>query len=181
MVKINEDFKPDPALKTLYKLYGGIVFGFVLALALFMFAVGAPAGVPYTFMAASALVMIPVLYWIPLYWESISYKLGERELTCRRGVWFKKKSSVPYSKVTNTDLKQGPLSRALGISSLVIQTAGYSSPNASSAEIKLEGLEEPEELEDQLMELVRGSRGAPAGGKDPVLKELIRIRKAVEK
>jgi membrane protein YdbS with pleckstrin-like domain len=176
--KAGQEFRPDGVLKRLYYAYTFIAFFFV-----FLF-VGpvvlfAPPLVGYAFAVSALLVLAFVLYWIPLYWESISYLLGDDELVCRSGVWFKKKSVVPYGKITNVDVVQGPISRSMGIASLKVQTAGYSGNTASSSELRINGIKEFEGLQEKIMELARSRRSAPGG--DKVLKELIRIRKALEK
>ena len=126
------------------------------------------------------------LYWIPRFYDTISYVLTESEIVWRRGVWFRNTGVVPYNRVTNVDIVQGPLSRRLGIGALKIQTAGYSA-NKSSAEIRLEGIEDFEELREMIMDMVRG-RGPEAvetyGPKGEmsaeILSEIRSIRKLLE-
>ncbi|MBE0517366.1 MAG: PH domain-containing protein [Methanophagales archaeon] len=71
-------------------------------------------------------ILIFIAYWIPEYYETMRYKLTANEIVRRRGVWFKQTGIVPYSRITNIDTTQGPISRMLGIAALKIQTAGYS-------------------------------------------------------
>lgn len=49
---------------------------------------------------------------------------------------------VPYNRITNLDIRQGPVMRILGLSTLSIQTAGYS--GQAIPEIKIEGVEHAE-------------------------------------
>ena len=117
----------------------------------------------------------------------MTYKLTGSEMTWKRGVWFRNTGVVPYNRVTNVDVKQGPLSRMLGIGSLHIQTAGYSGPNARSSEITIDGIRNFEELQDTIMGLVRGGKPVAAetfDEKDPdtaILAELRKIRHLLEK
>jgi len=129
------------------------------------------------------------LYWMPRYFGTIRYRLTKSEMEWRRGVWFRQTGIVPYNRITNIDIMQGPVSRYFGIASLKIQTAGFSAPNARSAEIKIEGIEKFEELREHIMGFVRGRppvaveayREEKAAGGDPVVGELVRIRKLLEK
>ena len=62
--------------------------------------------------------------------------MAETEITWNRSVQFKTIGVVPY-RITNIDIKQGPISRGLGIASLKIQTAGHSVSSASGVFLKL--------------------------------------------
>jgi uncharacterized membrane protein YdbT with pleckstrin-like domain len=92
---------------------------------------------------------------------------------------------VPYDRITNVDIAQGPISRRLGIAALKIQTAGYSGER--KAEIRLEGIENSEELRESIMNSVRGQKPQAvetyAGGKEVdsrIVQELCKIRELLE-
>lgn len=113
--------------------------------------------------------------------------MTETEIIWNRGVWFKTIGVVPYNRITNIDIKQGPLSRGVGIASLKIQTAGYSVSSASGSfsEIKIDGMENFSEVRDILMDFVRGKKPVAVEtyevlGEDNVTKELVKIRKLLE-
>jgi membrane protein YdbS with pleckstrin-like domain len=146
----------------------------------------------------SGLILVTILFgvWTRLYYETMAYELHEDELRWRRGVWFRTTGIVPYNRITNLDLKQGPVMRWLGISTIAIQTAGYS--GQASPEIRIEAIEHADELRELLRNAVRscsasgdgtGTGGpAPASG-EPVastgtslliLNELKRIRLLLE-
>ena len=77
--------------------------------------------------------------------------------------------------------------RRFGISSLQIQTAGYSAQ--AQSELSLEGIEEPEELREVIMGFVRGTKAAgdATGAEAPlatdaaILAELRAIRELLER
>lgn len=136
--------------------------------------------------------LIVALYWIPRLHSSIKYMLEKDEIVVERGVWWKTKSVVPYNRVTNVNIYQGPLSRHYGIGRLAIQTAGFSGVNSSghkTAEADIIGIRNFEETKDAVMSFVKGTKPvAVEAGAEPigevnneVLEELRRIRKAVEK
>ncbi|MCP1662157.1 MAG: PH domain-containing protein [Methanocalculus sp. MSAO_Arc1] len=185
--RIGETFNPDPALKKYYFL----IYAIILILAA-GFSIGILAVVPGI---AALVITIPIiaallfiLYWLPLYYKSIVYELTPTEITWRRGVWFRQNAIVPYSRITNIDIYQGPVMRLFGISSLHIQTAGYSAQ--PMAELSLSGITGAEELRELVMGYVRsgpaiatesGGEIPPARSKDPLLDEIRQIRTTLER
>jgi membrane protein YdbS with pleckstrin-like domain len=101
------------------------------------------------------MVFVFFAYWTNLYYQSMWYELHEDEMRWKRGVWFRTTGIVPYNRITNLDLKQGPVMRWLHISTLSIQTAGYS--GQAVPEIRIEAIEHAEELRELIRTLVRQS------------------------
>lgn len=186
-ITIGKDFKPAPQFKTYYFLY--LFLTTLVAAAFILFPVSL-AGEPVLnalFAGGLIAVVIFVAVWIPLYYRSVVYHLGGTEMTWKRGVWFRGTGIVPYNRITNVDIVQGPLMRVFGISDLRIQTAGYSAQ--AQAEIRIQGVEEPEEVRELIMARVRGRPpvAATTGGEetvpapeDAVLAELRAIRRVLE-
>jgi membrane protein YdbS with pleckstrin-like domain len=104
-------------------------------------------------LAALGLISIVFIVWTRLYYDTMAYELHDDELRWRRGVWFRTTGIVPYNRITNLDLKQGPVMRWLGISTISIQTAGYS--GQAVPEIRIEAIENAEELREILRGYVR--------------------------
>ncbi|MEN6611238.1 MAG: PH domain-containing protein [Methanoregulaceae archaeon] len=139
------------------------------------------------------IVSIIFLVWTRLYYESMVYELRVDEITWKRGVWFRRTGIVPYNRITNLDLVQGPVMRYLGISTLAIQTAGYS--GQAVPEIRIEAIEKAEELRELIRDRVRkscrsddGTGNHPgtspavqaAGSDERILQELVAIRTILE-
>jgi len=185
--KIGEDFRPAPEFRKLYYIYFTPVLlflVFLLVLPLTMFAVPTLFLLGTMLFLPLLLVILFILYWIPKYYHSMRYKLTRDEMTWRRGVWFRNTGIVPYNRITNVDITQGPISRSLGIAALKIQTAGYSGQTTRTSEIKIEGVREFEEMREFIMELVRGRKPVAVEtyeSSDPVLGELVKIRRLLEK
>jgi len=185
-VKINEEFRPAPQLKKLYWIY------FVLAIFLGVLwwcipvILFAPPVITVCISLPIVAVLIFTAYWIPKYCDSIVYKLTENEIIWKRGVWFKNTGIVPYNRITNIDITQGPISRKLGIAALKIQTAGYSGQQTRS-EIRINGIEEFEELREVIMGFVKGKKPVAVETYEEknidsrILNEVVRIRKLLEK
>ena len=185
-IKINEEFRPAPQLKKLYWIY------FVLAIFLGVLwwcipvIIFAPPVIAVCISLPIVAVLIFTAYWIPKYCDSIVYKLTENEIIWKRGVWFKNTGIVPYNRITNIDITQGPISRKLGIAALKIQTAGYSGQQTRS-EIRINGIEEFEELREVIMGFVKGKKPVAVETYEEenidsrILNEVVRIRKLLEK
>lgn len=194
-VKLGEVFSPSTQLRALFYWY------FVGVLILVVF----PWLIPLTVKGDSeafiplSIFFLPTflftLYWLPLFYKSISYQLTNDEMIWKRGVWFKHTGVVPYNRITNIDIAQGPLERMLGIGTLKIQTAGYS-VQGSSSEIKIMGMENFEALHEMIMGYVRSRKPvAIAAGEETdsemefstmdvngqMLLELQKIRQLLEK
>jgi len=126
--------------------------------------------------------------WTRLYYVSMWYEMKEDEMGWKRGVWFRRTGIVPYNRITNLDIIQGPVMRLLGISTLSIQTAGYS--GQAVPEIRIEGIEHAEELRELIRSLVRqsaahddgsgGSIPVAVSGDQKIVEELIKIRMLLE-
>ena len=69
---------------------------------------------------------------------------------------------MPYNRITNISVVQGPISRALGLATVRVQTAGFSGATGASslqvAEAELFYVENAEELVDRIMDRVRRLR-----------------------
>lgn len=188
--QIGEQFEPAPQYRSY--LYASLaVFTLILVLPwlipVFWFS---PFFVAVFLGALVLATLIFIAYWIPLYYNSVAYRLTGTEILWKRGVWFQQTGIVPYNRITNVDILQGPLMRFFSFSALRVQTAGYSAQ--ARAEIILNGIENPEELQDLIMANVRrtgpvATEGEieppellPTGATDEVVDELRAIRTILE-
>ncbi|MCP8310390.1 MAG: PH domain-containing protein, partial [Candidatus Methylarchaceae archaeon HK01M] len=143
-IRIDEEFQPAPQFKRLYFIYLMLVIPIVVLTWYIPVMIFAPFIVVVIVTLGILLPILVILiftaYWIPRFYDTMIYKLTNSEMTWRRGVWFKKTGIVPYNRITNVDIAQGPISRGLRIASLKIQTAGYSTTSSGrSAEIRIDG------------------------------------------
>jgi len=160
----NVPFKPSPAFTTWFVI-GFILLAGLCAACIFipMLAAQSIDSFSATLIAAAILVIFVLfVIWTRLYYDSMFYELHTDELRWRRGVWFRTTGIVPYSRITNIDIKQGPLMRWLNISTISIQTAGSSGTNLP--EIRIEAIEHAEELRELLRQSVRSCSGIAGDG-----------------
>ena len=185
-IKIGEEFKPAPQFKKLYHIYLMLVILLGVLTWYIPMVFLAPFIATFCVSIPTFAILIFTAYWIQKYYDTVLYKLTENEMVWKRGVWFKQTGIVPYTKITNVDITQGPFSRMLGIAALKIQTAGYS--GQAMAEIRIEGMEQFEELRELIMEFVRGKKPAAVETYEEeedinlkILNELVKIRELLEK
>jgi membrane protein YdbS with pleckstrin-like domain len=89
--------------------------------------------------------------WYPAReWRATGWRLDDKVLVTRRGVWFRVISLLPLNRLQHVDLHRGPLERMYGLASLVLHTAG-----THAASLTIPGLDAAEaaHLRDRLVEL----------------------------
>ncbi len=125
---------------------------------------------------------------IHLRYDTTWYVLSERSLRIRRGIWAINEVSITFENVQNVKVSQGPLQRAFGIASVLVETAGSHAgsgqPGAGVTNQGLiEGVSDAPGIRDRIMERVRRSRtaglgderdGRPAPSWSPAHLELLR-------
>jgi len=201
VLKVGEEFRPHPDMKTLYYCYLVIavfVFGLswiipVVVVALLLLPLADASAVTVAFLFPLLVVVYLVVFWIHKYYLSVTYKLTNDEIVVEKGVWWKRKSFVPYNRITNICVVQGPIARQFGLGTVRVQTAGFSGGgNAGGrvAEAVILGVKNFEETREAIMGFVRRVRpmAVEAGEEAPVrrdvdrqiLSELRKIREALE-
>ena len=160
----NVPFKPAPAFVTWFITNFLIFVAFILACIVIPLLFIEPIDLIFVLAIAGGLVVIFILFfiWTRWYYDSMFYELHDDELRWRRGVWFRTTGIVPYNRVTNIDIRQGPVMRWLGISSISIQTAGYS--GQAVPEIRIEAIVHAEELRELLRTAVRSCSAVAGDG-----------------
>lgn len=97
-------------------LVGGVVLG-----------VNVPGAWPWA--AAGGLILLVLraglmVWYPPLAFRAAGYRLDEKVLLIRSGVWFQTIHLLPLPRLQHVDLRRGPLERSFGLASLVLHTAG---------------------------------------------------------
>ncbi len=97
-----------------------------------------------------------------IYYRSYGYEIDHNTLRVRKGVLSIHEAAVPFEKIENVDIFRGILHRMLGLSSIYIQTAGYSESTeavferhpgfVSEAGIDGVSVEEAEKIRHSLMQ-----------------------------
>ncbi|HDY86981.1 MAG TPA: PH domain-containing protein [bacterium] len=102
------------------------------------------------------LVMVFIALWIPAYFKTLEYSINKEAVKMNRGVFWKRRITVPYHKITNVDVSQGPLERKYDFGTIHVQTAGAGGTQGAKAELRMSGVRELERFKDIIMERVKG-------------------------
>ncbi|MEA2015904.1 MAG: PH domain-containing protein [Actinomycetota bacterium] len=148
--------KPEKELKTLWIITWVImvVLG-ILFLLFFIFAVDWwIAGIS---VLGWVVIMIPVIIWIPYAFRALEYYIDDEGVKMKGGVIWKKFVTVPYPKITNVDITQGPVQRYYNIGTIHVQTAGAGGQQGQKAELKMNGIRELEDVRNMILKKVKGS------------------------
>jgi len=99
------------------------------------------------------------LVWVHLRYRAWSYHLREDALYLERGVITQVKTVAPHVRIQHVDTSRSPVERALGLSTLVVYTAG-----SRGADVSIPGLTPGEagDLQRRLKELAIESGGGDA-------------------
>lgn len=135
----------DPRAVKVDRIAGWLVAGPLLAvvvgvLSVVLFQASIPGWIKALLVLPGTAVVLG-LAWSAHRWPVIahrhaSYKVDERGIEMRRGVYWRKVINVPRSRVQHMDVSQGPLQRHHGVATLVIYTAG-----TTYAKVDLAGLD----------------------------------------
>jgi membrane protein YdbS with pleckstrin-like domain len=91
-------------------------------------------------------IMVPIIIWIPAAFRALEYYIDDEGVKMKGGVIWKKHVTVPYPKITNVDVTQGPLQRKYNIGTIHIQTAGSGGKQGEKAELRMQGIRELERI-----------------------------------
>jgi len=148
--------KPEKELQTLWILSWVVILVIgILFLIFFIFS----AGILITVLLVSGwvVVMIPIIIWIPYAFRALEYYIDDEGVKMKGGVIWKKFVTVPYHKITNVDITQGPMQRYYNIGTIHVQTAGAGGQQGQKAELKMNGIRELEEIRNAIVSKLKDS------------------------
>ncbi|HUE79193.1 MAG TPA: PH domain-containing protein [Sphingomicrobium sp.] len=93
-----------------------------------------------------------------LYWTRFEFRVGADEIRIDSGIFSRTHRSIPFDRIQDVDISQGPLARALGVAKVKFETGGSGGIGADEGVLHAIPLERAEELRAR----VRAHR--PAGG-----------------
>jgi len=147
--------KPEKELKTLWLITWTVwlVAGVLLLTPLFF--IGIESWIALTSIFVYILILIPVLIWINAAFNAIEYCIDDEGVKMKGGAVWKKHVTVPYSKITNVDVTQGPMQRYFNVGTIHIQTAGAGGQQGQKAELKINGIREMDKIKDIIIKKVK--------------------------
>lgn len=124
---------PHPDALRLEMVIGGLVVGVIATLLLgtatllTLLLDLAPFGTVLIW-GAPALVLSILVYFLLIHprrrHRRYRYRVDERGLEIRQGVWWRSHRSIAHSRLQHSDVTQGPLERAMGLAKVIVHTAG---------------------------------------------------------
>ena len=148
--------KPEREQKTMWFVCWAIPFVIVLVVLVVLLLFAKEFVVFALCLIGWLIVMSLILLWIPAFFRSLEYVVDNDSVKAKVGVFWKKRVTVPYTKITNIDVTQGPLQRIFEIGTIHVQTAGAGGTQGAQAELKLLGVRNLEDVKDAIMARVRG-------------------------
>lgn len=107
-------------------------------------------------LATGALLVVLVVSTF-IYWRRFAFRVGESEIRIDSGILSRTHRSIPFDRVQDVDISQGPLARLLGLAQVKFETGG--SAGQDEGVLPAIAFERAEELR----ELVRARRSSTAG------------------
>lgn len=134
----------DPSVMMLWRAQG-VVQTFV---GLGPMLVGAAVGLTFAFdlrtgvavaLTLAFLSLVRALIWPTFSWRAFRYQLRDDAFVVQRGVLFRHTVAIPRERLQHADIRQGPIERMWGLSTLVVFTAA-----GLAADGSIPGLDEDE-------------------------------------
>jgi len=169
-----KSFHPSPRYLSYRKLYfwiGLFVVDIVILVGWIVVLFTNPSLATLLALPALALAVLPdIVVYLALHlrYDTMWYVMTDRSLRCRRGIWTILEHTISFENVQNIHVRRGPVQQLFGISTLVIETAGAAEPEghnqfAVGNKAIMEGLDNPDEIRELILERVKRSRLAGLG------------------
>ena len=103
------------------------------------------------------------IVYVLVHFPTIRYQITAQNVTNAEGRFWRVKRTTPVDKITNVDVRQGPLDRMLGVGQVWIYTP---STGALTPEAKLIGVADPNAIRTEILALAeeaKSARGASHG------------------
>ncbi len=111
-------------------------------------------------LAGIAAVMIAGVF---LHWRRFEYRVGANEIRIDSGIVNRTHRSIPFDRIQDVDISQGPLARLLGLARVKLETGGSAADDADDGALAAIALGRAEALRDLVRER-RLASGKPAAG-----------------
>ena len=142
----------DPDVKRYWRWLGLIISHVYLVMLFPMLFIVSPGACIVTYIVIIGGLGIFLLFYTDLLYESYTFLLTDDMIIIEKGVIWKRKNAIPYSRVQNINITHNPLERMLGIATVHIHTAGM---GMAYAEGKVSGIPFPDELSEIILRKVR--------------------------
>ena len=148
----------DPRVKAVWRINDALwitVIGVCAALIVLPMTFATSVGMVLLGIIAACMVVAYVVWLVvlpPIRYVRWRYEVSEDYLDIAKGIVWRKRYTIPFIRVQNTDTRQGPILRAFGLASVTVSTA------AKNHEIPGLQFDAAEQLRDRAAELARLAR-----------------------
>jgi putative membrane protein len=118
----------------------------------------ASVAIPFAILLLAVLTISLVLYW-----TRFEYRVGENEIRIDSGILSRTHRSIPFDRIQDVDITQGPVARLLGLAKVKFETGGSSAAGDDEGVLQAIALERAQELRA----LVRARRSSGVGALPP--------------
>src|SRR6056297_95270 len=108
-------------------------------------------------LAISIIGIVVLPFWLILgniyinrYFDNLYCELTTRALHFKKGIWFQTERSIPLDKIQDLTFHEGPVLRWLGLSKLMVETAGQSAQGMS--DMSLTGIINSRQFREMVMD-----------------------------
>jgi membrane protein YdbS with pleckstrin-like domain len=131
---------------------------------MFDFMIGGPV-ITFSLILITIFFLMLVRFWAGLFHDSYYYQIKDSEIIVEFGVLFKKRTTIPFQRIQNVHVVQGPIMRMYNLKSIQIETAGGSiyrpGPTGTGlSEGQIPAPESPDDLADMIIEKVKRYKAA---------------------
>ncbi|WP_310467798.1 PH domain-containing protein [Sphingomonas sp.] len=99
-------------------------------------------------LAAAMLVLLAASVF--LYWRRFEYRVGEDEIRIDSGIFSRTHRSIPFDRVQDVDITQGPVARLFGLAQVKFETGSASAQNPDEGVLQAITLARAEQLRLQV-------------------------------
>ena len=149
--------KPEVEQKTIWYIKWWIVFiPCAVLLTLLLAAIRYPESVAIlTTLIMFLIAALIVLFWIPPFHKSLLYEINDDSVVLSKGVFWKIKVAVPFSKIDNVKIKQGPLQKIFKIGTVNIIAAEDEERRWSYPDIQFVDIKMAEEIRNEISKRIK--------------------------
>jgi uncharacterized membrane protein YdbT with pleckstrin-like domain len=94
------------------------------------------------------------------------YKVTDRSLRIREGVWFVREMTMSFANIQNISVSQGPIQKYFGVSDLIVQSAGGGEQSRALHTGYFRGVADAEKVKALMLARLRRHRDAGLGDGD---------------
>ena len=100
-------------------------------------------------------IAVVLIVGVVLYWRRFEFRVGASEIRIDSGILSRTHRSIPFDRIQDVDISQGPVARMLGLAKVRFETGGSAGAKEDDGSLAAIALDRAEAIRDQ----VRARRG----------------------